>query len=94
MSLKLKILLALLPKEVREMVSTILNFLNGKKTLIGLVIGFLPQFIDAVTQMMGAAGADTTVWTKIAGGILMFVGLIHKFIKVDAPVSKVDAPVK
>lgn len=64
-------------KEVKAM----LKFLDGKKTLLGVVIAVAPQVIDAVTQIMSAAGGDSEAWTKVAGGVLAVIGLIHKLLK-------------
>lgn len=75
-----KVLDLLAPKEVKEM----LKFLDGKKTILGIIIAQLPGLIDAVTQIVSATGGDTSAWTKVSGGVLMLIGLLHKFLK-DAP---------
>ena len=80
MNIKRKVLDILAPQEVKDM----LSFLDGKKTLLGVVLAQLPMVIDAVTQILSATGGDMSAWTKVTGAVLSVLGLLHKFIK-DAP---------
>lgn len=79
MNIKRKVLDLLAPKEVKDM----LKFLDGKKTLIGVVVALIPQFVDAVSQVISAADGDAASWTKIGGTLVMVAGLLHKFLKGD-----------
>lgn len=80
MNIRRKLLDILAPQEVKDMFS----FLDGKKTLIGVVIAQIPMLIDAVTQILSATGGDMSAWTKVSGLVLSIIGLAHKFLK-DAP---------
>ena len=65
------------PKEVKD----VLKWLDGKKTILGVVIVQIPIVIEAVNQVLSASGVNIETWTKIAGGILTAVGVIHKVLK-------------
>ena len=80
MNIKRKLLDILAPQEVKNM----LSFLDGKKTLIGVILAQLPMVIDAITQILSATGGDISSWTKVSGLVLSIIGLAHKFLK-DAP---------
>lgn len=58
-----------------------LKFLDGKKTLLGVIIAVAPQIIDAAGQIFSAAGGNMEDYTKVAGGVLAVIGIIHKFLK-------------
>ena len=60
------------------------KFLDGKKTLIGVIVGELPNIITSVQNILVGAGVDTTDYVRVAGGLLAVIGLVHKFIKGDA----------
>jgi len=78
-----KLLGSFLTKEAKDMLSKLWAFLDGKKTVISLVLGYAPQFLDAVNQLLFASGADMSTWTKVTAGVGMIIGLIHKFVKSD-----------
>lgn len=58
-----------------------LKFLDGKKTLIGVVIAQLPMVIEAVGKIVSAVGGDADAYAKVTGGIISLIGLVHKFLK-------------
>lgn len=58
-----------------------LKFLDGKKTLIGVIVGELPNIVASVQHILSAAGANTEDYVRITGTILAGIGLVHKFIK-------------
>lgn len=60
------------------------NILDGKKTLIGIIIGELPNIIASVQHILAGAGVDTTDYVRVTGAVLAGLGLVHKFIKGDA----------
>lgn len=55
--------------------------LDGKKTLLGIIIAVAPQVIDAIGQVLSAAGGNVDDYVKIAGGVLAVLGIIHKLLK-------------
>ena len=57
------------------------KILDGKKTLIGVIIGELPNVIESITKIINASGADATDWVRVSGAVLEAIGLIHKFLK-------------
>lgn len=57
------------------------KFLDGKKTLIGVIVAVMPDIIQSVGQIIAASGADTSDYTKVAGGILAVLGMLHKLLK-------------
>ena len=77
MNLRRKLLDVTAPKEVKIM----LKFLDGKKSILGVLIVVAPQVIDAIGQVLSVAGGDTEAYTKIAGGLLAILGIVHKFLQ-------------
>jgi hypothetical protein len=64
-------------KEIKAMFKA----LDGKKTLIGVLIMALPTIGDSVARVISAAGGDPGDWVKIVGGVVSALGMIHKFLK-------------
>ena len=77
MNIKRKLLDVLAPKEIKDM----MKFLDGKKTLIGVIIAVAPQILEAAGQIFSAAGGDSAAYAKVTGGIIMVLGILHKFVK-------------
>ena len=59
----------------------VFKFLDGKKTLIGVIIAVSPQVFDAIGQIVSAAGGDAEAYAKVTGAVIALLGLVHKFIK-------------
>jgi hypothetical protein len=76
-NLRRKALDTLAPKEVKDM----LSILDGKKTLIGIIVSELPTIIESVGKILAGTGADTTDYVKVTGALLAVVGMVHKFLK-------------
>ena len=77
--LPVRIVRAMLPKEAKEM----LNMLKGKKTLLGLILINVQPVIEAVANIMSAAGGNSEDFVKVAGGIIALLGYAAKFIPDD-----------
>lgn len=58
-----------------------LRRLDGKKTLIGVLIAYLPEIAEAVSKIIAAGGGDPADFMKAVGGLISVLGLIHKFLK-------------
>lgn len=61
-----------------------LKFLDGKKTLIGVIVGELPNIVASVQHILAGAGVDTADYVRVTGAVIAGLGLLHKFIKGDA----------
>jgi hypothetical protein len=57
------------------------KFLDGKKTWIGIIVAHAPIVVHEIALAMADGGVDTAGFVKIAGYVLMAVGLIHKLVK-------------
>ena len=77
MNIKRKLLDVLAPKEIKDM----MKFLDGKKALIGVLITVAPDILKAVGEIVSAAGGDSAAYAKVTGGIIMVLGILHKFVK-------------
>lgn len=55
--------------------------LSGKKTWVGLVATFLPQFVELVTQLIVAGGGSPDKFVQLAGVVTVIVGSLHKLLK-------------
>jgi len=64
-------------KEIKQM----LQILDGKKTLIGVLLVNLPVIADAVSKVISAGGGDPADFLKVAGGVVSVIGILHKFLK-------------
>jgi hypothetical protein len=57
------------------------DWLSGRKTWIGLVATFLPQFVTLVADLIRAGGGSPDKFLQLAGVITVIVGSLHKLIK-------------
>lgn len=57
------------------------NWLNGKKTLIGVVLLSIPVIWEGVAQILSAGGMGAEQVAAIGGAILAVVGIAHKILK-------------
>jgi len=55
------------------------NFLNGNKTVIGMALLWLAQYIPADTMLFGFIPVKALC--EWIGGLLTGVGVVHKFAK-------------
>lgn len=60
---------------------SIWNWLNGKKTLIGALVGALVAVGDQLGILLPLFGASAVFTAKVAAAILFVVGLGHKLLK-------------
>jgi hypothetical protein len=67
--------------EYGQMLQTLWQILNGRKTWLGLVVTFLPQFVDLISQVIHAGGGSPTMFLKIAGILGVILGALHKLAK-------------
>ncbi len=68
------------------------DWLNGKKTIIAAVLIAIPTALELIGSTLEAGGLDIVRWDQIAGIVLLFVGLMHKMMKLmglaDGPAPK------
>lgn len=57
------------------------NWLNGKKTLIGVILLSIPVIWEGVAQILAAGGMGPEQVAAIGGVILAVVGIAHKILK-------------
>ena len=55
--------------------------LSGKKTWVGLVATFLPQFVSLVADLIRAGGGSPDKFMQLAGVLTVIVGSLHKLLK-------------
>lgn len=58
-----------------------LTLLDGKKTLIGIVITELPKIMESMQHIVSAAGGNTEDFVRVSGAVVAVLGLVHKFLK-------------
>lgn len=64
-----------------EGVQSMLKFLDGKKTWIGIVLAHMPLIVDEVAKGLAEGGLSPSHFVKIAGYALMVLGVAHKLMK-------------
>jgi len=57
------------------------EYLNGRKTAIGLVVTFLPQLAQAIAEIAAAGGGDATAVVKALGYAAVAIGAVHRVLK-------------
>ena len=57
------------------------EYLNGRKTAIGLLVTFLPQLSEAVVDIVAAGGGDASSVAKIFGFAAVALGAFHRVLK-------------
>lgn len=57
------------------------KFLDGKKTLLGIIVTELPNLIASVQHILVGAGVNTDDYVRVTGAVLAAIGLVHKFLK-------------
>jgi hypothetical protein len=55
--------------------------LSGKKTWVGLIATFLPQFVSLVAELIRAGGGSPNKFLELAGVVTVIVGSLHKLLK-------------
>lgn len=58
-----------------------MKFLDGKKTLLGVIIEQTPILIQSVGAIFSAAGGNAEDYARVTGYVIAVIGLIYKFIK-------------
>ena len=80
MGLKRWVVLTALKRAIgAEMFAKVLAFLNGKKTILGLILVALPALFTALQTFLTQVGLAGGV--KYIGIALTIAGLAHKFLK-------------
>lgn len=67
------------------------NWLNGRKTALGLLITDLPLFADKLAELLKAGGApEHTITTVVValGHAVLVLGVIHKLLKGEPEAAK------
>lgn len=67
-----------------DMIKAILDFVNGKKTLIGILIIELPELADSLAKIVAEAGGSAEAVVKVVGYVVAALGLAHKLLKDEA----------
>ena len=57
------------------------KFLSGKKTWLGALVIGGPELVEAVTKILTDGGAAPSTFARIAGLVLVVVGVLHKLAK-------------
>jgi hypothetical protein len=57
------------------------DYLSGKKTWVGLIATFLPQFVSLVADLIRAGGGSPDKFMQLAGVLTVIVGSLHKLLK-------------
>jgi hypothetical protein len=67
--------------EYGQMLKSLWDMLDGRKTWLGLITYFLPQFVDLIARVIEAGGGSPTTFMRIAGLVGVIVGALHKLVK-------------
>jgi hypothetical protein len=62
-------------------VKGLLDWLNGRKQAIGLLLTFLSVAAEQIPAIVEAFGGDSLAVTKALGVVVVIVGAIHKVVK-------------
>jgi hypothetical protein len=60
------------------------DWLNGRKTAIGLLVTFLVSLqtqLPGLIEAFGAGKSDADMWGNVLGQVVIVVGALHKAIK-------------
>jgi len=55
--------------------------LDGKKTWLGLIVTFSPEFIRLIAEVITAGGGSPDMFVRIGGTFVVVVGALHKLVK-------------
>jgi len=67
--------------EYGPMLKSLWAMLDGRKTWLGLIATFLPQFVELIAKVIEAGGASPSTFVRIAGVLTVILGALHKLAK-------------
>ena len=57
------------------------NWLNGRKTAIGLLLDAIAALAQQAPAIVEAFGGDSLAATQVVGRVVVIVGVLHKIVK-------------